>query len=268
MGDDDSDAAAGGRSETLETRIDRAWDAAAQDGGDEAAAKFIDVVLAEALICPVWEDDPNADGDQIAPKMVEIDGRDTMLLFDTEERLASFAEEPTSFVALPGHVFFETLSGQNAQIALNLDVAPSSTVFDSASVDAVAALIREGEENAELVDPTAFTAIAPPAASETMLAALSARLSSAAGVADEAWLFAMSSDDPEAAASADRPILALVGALEKSLEAQALGRELARLAGAEDERGEGVDVAVLAPDDAVLDRIRAVGFGLLRRSAA
>lgn len=270
------DAGAGAVDDEIETRIDAAWSAAAQDPeSDDAAARFIDVVLAEALICPIWEDADDvetsaaqdadqADGDDaVAPKMAEIDGRDTLLLFDTEERLAAFAEEPTSFVALPGYVFFEMIGGSGAQIALNLDVAQSSTVFDPASVDAVAAMLRETDETAALIDPRQLSAAAPRDVSAEMLAALSARLQTARDIATEAWLFEMVGDDGPATAE-NRPVLALIGVEGRSGAAQSLGKELARLAGARDASGMGVDIAVFAADDPALERIRTVGFGLLR----
>ena len=268
----------------IETRVDAAWAAAADDPSDAAAARFIDVILAEALICPIWDDlegepgqapgqapeqdpgdaDGGAAGDAFAPKMVEIEGRDTLLLFDTEERLACFVEEPTSFVALPGHFFFETAAGQGAQIALNLDVAPSSTVFEPASVDAIAALLDGGDEIVDLLDPTNLAVTAPEGVAEATIAALAARLATAGELASEAWLFGIAADDA-ADDAIDRPVLALVGAADRSDATQELGRELARLAGSIDQDGVGVDVAVLTPDDAVLERIRSVGFGLLAR---
>lgn len=268
MSDDkSSDRALSAQDEDIETRIDAAWSAAADDPeSDEAAARFIDVVLAEALICPVWEeaDDLEADSDAIAPKMVEVDGRDTLLLFDTEERLAAFVEEPTSFVALPGQSFFEMAAGRGTQIALNLDVAESSTVFDPDSVDAIAALVHDSEEDAALIDPRQLTVAAPGDVSEEVIAALGARLRAAGDAVTEAWLFDMLKQPVSGAAEAgrDRPVLALVGGDGDADAVQTLGRELARLAGARDPGGDGVDIAVFKADDPALERIRAVGFGL------
>lgn len=259
----------------IETRIDEAWAVRAEDEAtDEDAARFIDVLLAEALLCPVWgePDAAAAEDAELSPKLIDLGGRETMLLFDTEERMAAFMEEASSFVAMPGHVYFAAIAGRGVQIALNLDVAVSSTVFDAETVDHIAAVLAE-DEIADVDDLSSLVFQPPRAASEALLTALSARLGSAAGAVIEAWLFEIADDGEagdaeegaEESAEGDRLALGLVIEQEHSAVGEALGRELARLAGSIDP--EGMDVALLAPGDALLEKIRAVGVGLMSKAA-
>lgn len=257
----------------VETSIDRAWAAAGAAPSDVEAAQFLDVVLTEMLICPVWEetfeDGPNEDDgpDGIAPKMLELEGVETLLLFDTEERLAAFVEEPTSFVALPGRAFFEMMAAEGAQIALNLDVAPSSTVFAPESVAAVAEIIDSAEEEIVFDPATPLDISAPADVSEEALTALSTRLAASTALA-EAWLFDLRIVD-ETAPQPPHRVLVLVSAADDD-EALAtldqLGRDAARAAAAADPDGLTVETTLLPADDPILARARETGFGLHTRA--
>ncbi|MEO1329859.1 MAG: SseB family protein [Pseudomonadota bacterium] len=270
-----------------ETRIDAAWRAAqeAPDSDDVAAARFLDIVLAEALLCPVWEesheDDDGADAldgasggeaerGEVAPKMLEIDGRDTLLLFDSEERLAAFSSDPTAFIALPGRNFFEMMAGQGAQIALNLEVAPSATLFGPETVDALAELAASAGEEIDL-DPSAPLIVSAPTAAPTpLVAALAARLNAARDMIAEAWLAEFSEEDPgsEGAPGPGRR-LALCLRLPEGVdpeEGRDLAMELGRL-GASFLEDSALDVALIRADDPILDAVRSEGFGLIRTAS-
>lgn len=261
------------------TPIDEAWIAARtaereaeETVGDDIAARFIDVVLNEPLFCPVWDDeqgqeagdapDAGAGEDAIAPKMVEIEGVDTLLLFDTEERLAAYVAEPTSFVALPGRVFFELARDQGAQIALNLDVAPSSTMFAHETVDAVAELVEATEETLDVAGDQPLEVGAPDYASETLLSALSARLAAARKLVAEGWLFSVSY-----AGEGGRPMRHLVLGLRPERgadedELRSLAVEIGRLGGIVLENESILDVAYLAEGERLLKLARRYGVGI------
>lgn len=262
-----------------ETRIDAAWRAARTDPeSDMAAARFLDVVLAEALLCPVWDDEtsdeaatePPEEQSEVAPKMLEIDGRDTLLVFDSEERLAAFSTEPTSFIALPGRAFFQMMAGQGAQIALNLEVAPSSTVFGPETVDALAELAAAADEELSL-DPTGPLIVSPPSgAPAPLVAALAARLNAARAAVAEAWLATLSDEDPAAAGApgADRRLVLLLRADDAvdPGDARDLATELGRL-GASFLEDRPLDIALVGAGDPILEAARAEGFGLIRAAS-
>lgn len=187
-------------SEKAETAIDAAW-RAAQDAhaGDDvaveadrtrdtAAARFIDALLVEPLYCPVW-DSEQASEEAISPKMIERDGRDVLVLFDSDARLAAFAKEPTEYVALPGAAFFKLAAGQDVPIALNPEVASSSALFAPETVDAIAELAEAVEEEMGDGGDAPLTILPPEDAPEPLLRALLARLAAARAVVSEAWLF-------------------------------------------------------------------------------
>ena len=266
-----------------QTRIDEAWIEAGPTPSDEAAARFIDVVIAQPLFCPIWDEaDPEApteaspppgeeEGESIWPKMVEVDGASTLPLFDTEERLAAFVEEPTSFVALPGLAYFEMMAPQGGQIALNLDVAPSSTLFAAETVAAVAEIAAaSGEDEIAFDAGSTLTVTAPQDVGAKTLQALGARLAAAGDLLAEAWLFDLTpmAEAGGADAAARHRVLALVGAAAENEELRALGEEAARLAAAADPDAPPLEIAVARPEDQVLSRARTVGVGLLGHEAA
>lgn len=257
--------------------LDEAWEAAraaelAQEGDSDAvAARFIDVVLNEPLFCPVWEDeDDSAESgaaetgaeEEISPKMIERDGVDTLLLFDSEERLAAYVDEPTPFVALPGRMFFDLARGQGAQIALNLDVAPSSTVFSPETVDAIAELVAAADETLD-ISADAPLQVGPPAnASEALLSALSARLAAARSVAGEAWLFSVSYP-AEDGREVQHLVLGVVGVEgADGREQRGLAGELSRLGGVLLDDSTFLDVAWLVEGERLLGLARRFGVGL------
>lgn len=274
----------------IETTIDQAW-AAAQDAHraslapdeaarlqDRAAATFIDALLSEPLFCPVW-DAESSDEESIAPKMVERDARDTLVLFDTEDRLASFAQEPTEYVALPGRAFFRLVAGQNVQIALNPDVAPSETLFRSETVGAIAELADAAEEEIEISADAPLTVLPPDDAPEALLRALLARVAAARSLVAEAWLFtAVQEIEPDALAEEDldddpaamafepeemrQLVIGLVGREpRRPAELQDLASELGRIGAAVS--NAPFAVALFEMDDRLLHIARRVGMDVL-----
>lgn len=259
------------------TRIDIAWAEAligetqdgaqpepgaldpAPDADDARAARFVEALLAEPLFCPVLddEDDDVAAQDRMRPVTLEHEGRPTILLFDTEERLAAFIDKPTSFVALAGRSIFRLVKGSGAQVALNLDVAPSSTVFAPETVDAIAVLAEASEEEVEVGEGQSLTVAPPAPPSEDLLRAMTARLA-ADGRIGEAWLVSIANGD-EAAPRFDQALALLPR--ERGLDVSGLAAELGRLASSfEDEIR--LDIAVARDGEPFLDAARRLGLGL------
>ena len=254
------------------TRIEQAWSAAQEDlhrdgarqVSDAAAARFIDALLAEPLICPVMDDVDDEAGEAFTPRTIMLGDFETMPLFDTEERLADFIDEPTGFVVLPGRAFFRMAAGAGAQIALNPGVARSETVFAPHVVAAVAELIDATEEEFDVDPDTPVEVAAPTMASRSLLNALTARVVAARSVIDEAWLFSARYGDGETAQT--RLVLGLAPAADAPAgELRALSVEIARLwavAAPESERMAALDVAILRADDRLMRAARQVGLGV------
>ncbi|MCI4664990.1 MAG: SseB family protein [Neomegalonema sp.] len=253
------------------TRIDLAWRAARageqdlENGEDAAAAAFVDVVLNELLVCPVWDSEgepPAADAAQ--PKLVATEAGDALPLFDSEDRLAAYLDTPSAFIALPGQAFFELAAQHELAITFNPEVAPSAMVFSASTVAAIAELVEANESQAEIDASGAIEARAPSEAPPALLRALGARLAAARELTREGWLFeAVFEDEPPALVLG---LVATPGAAPEAL--RSLSAELSRLGSTLLEPGAALSVALFDEGDAALQRIRSVGFGMALDQAA
>lgn len=255
-------------------RIDRAWRVmraesagGAEESGalDAATAAFMDTILAEFLICPVWDEDgePPAAPERAQPKLIPTESGEALALFDSEDRLASFLDEPSAFIALPGRDFFVLAAQHGLAVAFNPEVAESAMTFAPATVAAIAELANANEEESEIVGGAAMQARAPAAAPEALLTALGARIAAAQDLLVEGWLF-----DADFREAPSRLVLGVVAESRASDEAVArLASELSRLGAAVLNDNGAFSVAVFGPGDAILARIRNVGFGLIAAEA-
>ncbi len=66
------------------------------------------------------------DNDTISPVIIESDGEQYLMLFDSKERLASWAKREVGFAALPGHAVVEMM-GPNFHWALNVGTEYTKT---------------------------------------------------------------------------------------------------------------------------------------------
>jgi hypothetical protein len=95
------------------TEVDKALQDFQQHVDDPAfQSKFYDLFLNANFFVPTMEDLPPAgrqpeSGGQVVPLVIEAEGNDYLMLFDSEERLRSWAQAEVSFVEVPGHVLAE-----------------------------------------------------------------------------------------------------------------------------------------------------------------
>jgi hypothetical protein len=105
----------------LMTKIDQALIACRQDS--EAQPLFYDLFLNSLFFIPtvgeetVGEETVGEDGGA-TPLLVEAEGKDYLMLFDTIKRLTDWAEEGAKYVVLPGHLITE-MSLPNLYWAMN-----------------------------------------------------------------------------------------------------------------------------------------------------
>jgi SseB protein N-terminal domain len=155
-----------------ETELDRAL--AAAGASDDRAEAFYDAFLNARLYVPTERDDTDLPADTVSLLVADIEGEGIVPVFDSEARLAAWAEEPVPFTVLPGHALVAQLDPE-LSVALNV-----GTEHFKLFVDDELAWLRERLEEtvadlasrntAELIE---FGDAAPPAAlAEALLPAL------------------------------------------------------------------------------------------------
>ncbi len=170
----------------METVLDRAYSVmAAEPERDELRLRFYER-LADAELFMILEEE--AQGDRIDPRVIEHDGMSLVLVFDTEDRLAEFTGEITPYIAVSGRVLVTMLAQVDLGMAVNLEVAPSSILLPHDIMVWLADMLSETPDEVE-ARPVEFTP--PRAIPEPVLQGLDAKLVSAAGLADEVWLTAV-----------------------------------------------------------------------------
>lgn len=115
-------------------------------------SKYYDLFLNSNFYVPTMEEDLTpeesakvAEEGQVAPLVMQWEGNDYLLLFDSLERLFAWAKKEVSYVKVPGHVLAAT-SADPLHWALNVD-----TEFAKPFIPAEIAWLREVVEkcNAE-----------------------------------------------------------------------------------------------------------------------
>jgi hypothetical protein len=166
-----------------ETLLDQAHVAMERDSEDEKARLAYFARLAETELFLLLSRE--AEGDQIEPRLFELESGSFALLFDREDRLAEFAGAEVPYAAMSGRTLASLFAGQGIGLAINPEVAPSSNVLGPDAVDWLAQTIANEAQEAE-ANPQTF---APPGSiPEALLIALDSKLAQAAGLARHAYL--------------------------------------------------------------------------------
>jgi peptidyl-prolyl cis-trans isomerase C len=76
-------------------------------------SKFYDIFLNTTFCVPTLDQqepggESNVDDREVLPLVIESEGNDYLMLFDTEERLKSWAADDAKWVDVPGHVLAAT----------------------------------------------------------------------------------------------------------------------------------------------------------------
>jgi hypothetical protein len=164
------------------TLLDAAHAAVSADPENEALRLRFFERLADGEMVILLERE--AVGDSLEPKVFALEDGPVVLVFDREERLASFTGGIAPYAALPGRVIAGLLKGQGIGMGVNLGVAPSSMLLPPEAMDWLAETLDGGPEEVEGL-PQEFI---PPRVPEAVIAALDAKLARAGGLATAALL--------------------------------------------------------------------------------
>jgi hypothetical protein len=164
------------------TLLDAAHAAVAADPANEALRLRFFERLADGEMVLLLERE--AVGESLEPKVFDLEEGPVVLVFDCEERLASFTGGIAPYAALPGRVIAGLLKGQGIGMGVNLGVAPSSMLLPPEAMDWLAETLDGGPEEVE-ARPVEFTA---PSVPEAVITALDGKLARAGGLATAALL--------------------------------------------------------------------------------
>ena len=149
---------------------------------DTARLRFYER-MADVELFLLLEEEPV--GDQINPRVLDVEGAQYLLAFDRAQRLAQYAGEAGAYVALSGRNVAAMLEGQPLGIALNMDVAPSAILLPDTAV----AWLRETLTNeAAQVEAKIESVLPPKGLPEQLITAIDEKLATATGMAANAWL--------------------------------------------------------------------------------
>ncbi len=165
------------------TPIDQAHAAMEAAPDDDAARMRFYERVGDAELHLLLEGE--ADGDKATPQLFEVEGDKYVLAFDRDERLSQFAGDVAPMVTLSGRSLAEMLIGPGLGLGLNIEVAPSAILIPP---DAIAWLSETlgNTPNQEEDVPDSFSS--PKSLPEELISALDAKLASAQGLAQCAWL--------------------------------------------------------------------------------
>lgn len=173
-----------------ETALDTAHAAMQAAPEDDAARLRFFERLADAELSLLLEHE--AHGDRMTPQVFSLDEGDTVLAFDTEERLASFTGAISAQATLSGRGLVALLAPQGLGVGLNLGVAPSSILIPHEAVAWLADTLADGPQEVD-ARPVEFSA--PHGLPEALVTALDAKLPAAAGLARFAYLSGVTYED-------------------------------------------------------------------------
>lgn len=229
-----------------ETVLDRTHAEMAAGEDDVSRLRFYQEI-ADAELFLLLESEPI--GDDIRPRVFDLEAGRFVMAFDLEERLAAFTGEPAPYAALPGRIIAAALSGQETGLGLNLGVAPSGYLMSPDALHWLTETLGHMPDEAE-ARPVGFSA--PTGLSRALLEALTIRLARFPGLAHRAFLAEASYLD-----GSRGYLLAFEGAgkMAQPALAKAVSETLV-FSGID--AGE-LDVAFLEPGDRALSRLKTVG---------
>lgn len=233
---------------TEETPLDTAHVAMEGSPNDDAARLRFYERLADSELFLMLTEEPQ--DENISPEVFEVaDGR-FLLAFDREERLARFAGRPAPYAAVSGRVLAQMMAGQGIGLGVNLEVAPSSILIPA---DAVAWLHQTLGHVPDEVEARIAEVAAPAGLPEALLLSLDTKLATAQGLAEAAYLVAVTYHD-----GGRGHMLSFVGAIDgaQGALAKAAGEALT-FSGVE---AGAMDVGFFGTDDAVTAKLAAVGL--------
>ncbi|MDG1458658.1 MAG: SseB family protein [Pseudoprimorskyibacter sp.] len=173
----------------VETHLDKAHAAMAAAPEDERARMACYAQLAGSDLVLMLRAEPT--DDILDPEIFEVGGARVALVFDSDDRLAEFADRIVPYVGLSGRVLVNMMAGQDIGLGVNLG-QDQGFVMPSEAVEWLAITLENTPEETE-ARPAEFHP--PGGLPEALITALDQRLAAAAGLARKAYLAGVTYDD-------------------------------------------------------------------------
>lgn len=125
------------------TKLDEALKLSRQD--IKAQPLFYDLFLNSLFFIPVIEEENKEAG--ALPLLVEAEGNEYLMLFDTHQRLIDWAEKGAKFVTLPGHAITE-LTLPKLRWAMNYGTEYQKQ-FEPEEIEWLKDIVRQAKEDDE-----------------------------------------------------------------------------------------------------------------------
>ena len=127
------------------TKLDDALALSAQD--PKAQPLYYDLFLNSLFFIPVIEEEEKSEEEGALPLLVEANGNQYLMLFDTIKRLTNWADDKVKYVALPGHAVTE-MSLPNLYWALNYGT-DHQKMFEPEEIIWLKTVVKQAKEDEE-----------------------------------------------------------------------------------------------------------------------
>lgn len=130
------------------------------------------------------------DGDDLSPKLFDLDDGPALLAFAEEEGLAELSDEPLPYAALPGRVILSLIAGKGLALGIDLTDNARAYLMPPDAVDWLAWRLT-----AEMAEGGVGSFSALPPGSADQASRLGTALAAAAPMAARAWLVTATAPD-------------------------------------------------------------------------
>jgi len=172
------------------TPLETAFDAMQAAPEDDGLRLRYYAALADSMLVVLREGEADLESAQMSvrPKLVEIEGGQAVLAYDSEEALTEAAGAVVDYVTLPGRVIVQQLAGQSICLGVNLGAEKGAFLLEPEGVDWLAQTLSHRPETTEAL-PIDFSA--PGALPAILVSALDGKIARAAGLAQAVLIAAV-----------------------------------------------------------------------------
>ena len=181
--------------------LDQAHQAMHAAPDDDSARLAYYLALAACELYLLLDQEPL--GDDLSPQVLTVGDGPLILAFDSEERLASFADRPQPYAALPGRVILALVAGKGLSLGINLATDHRAFLMAPEAITWLAGQLHS-EPSVQIRQPIGWQARTD---AKALAASLARALAGMGGLAETAWLVEANHADGTAA-----PTLVIQGA--------------------------------------------------------